>query len=317
VRTPPPHLTDVSPELASYPELDELLQACLSKQRENRPASAKELDALLAKIEPTLSRPLGATPGTSKVKVFSTSTFFDALPSDSVESGETLLPGAGSSQANTFVEFHKDATPVPQIAPPSESLSALPARSHRGWVLAIVGLLVLAVIGVTIGVVLSRKSRSSRTTPPADAPALVAVTPDAPGIGPLDAAVEPADVAVAVVDATIPDAPTAVDAAQSPPHRPPHHPTLAANNPARERLAEAEAAHLARKPIVQLGAAQLALEADRTHHLRPAEKLRARFLYGDALLQTSGNFEKGCAYLRALRHQLATARAKAAGCPTD
>ncbi len=313
VRTPPPHLADVSPELASYPELDELLQACLAKQREKRPATARELDALFAKIEPTLSRAPGATPGTSKVKVFSTSTFFDALSADVVESGETLLPGAGSSQAGVASVLRGDATATPAPAP-SESIPALPTRSRRGVVLAIVGLLVVAVISVAIGVVLSRRSQGAV----ADASAIAAVTPDASAeIAPPDASVAAAVDAPPVVDATIPDAPHPADAARPKPHHPPRHPTHSKNNPARTHLDEAEAAHTAHKPIVQLGAAQLALEADRKHPLRPAEKLRARFLYGDALLLTSGNFEKGCAYLRALRHQLATARAKAAGCPMD
>ena len=56
VRTPAPRLAMVRPELAAYPELDDLMQRCLAKQPDQRPAGAAELAALIAAIEPTLTR---------------------------------------------------------------------------------------------------------------------------------------------------------------------------------------------------------------------------------------------------------------------
>jgi len=298
VRTPPPHLAMVRPELSAYPELDELLQACLAKHRDQRPSSAHELDGLFARIESTLSRPLGATPGTSKVKVFSTSTFFEALPPETVEPGETLLPTAGASLSSPVA--------------PSLEIDRVPgvARRSRGLILGIGALLVLGMISVTVGVVMSKRRSGASESP------VVAALPDASTL----ISPPPTNDAPAASDGTPTDVAPVADAAaivdagrRAPPDA--RGGSSGSNTVARQHLAEAEAAFRANNAIVQLGAAQLALEADRKNRLRPADRLRARFLYGDGLLRTSGNFEKGCAYLRTLHHQLATARANAAGCP--
>jgi eukaryotic-like serine/threonine-protein kinase len=145
VRTPPPHLADVAPELSTYPELDELLQACLAKHRDARPKSAEEMDRLLAKIEPTMSRTPGATPGTSKVKVFSSSMFFEPLPLETVDPGATMLPNAG----NSFSEADLESV--------SPSIETAPLRSRRGIYYGIGALVVLAVISVAVGLVMSKK----------------------------------------------------------------------------------------------------------------------------------------------------------------
>ncbi|HET9621488.1 MAG TPA: serine/threonine-protein kinase, partial [Kofleriaceae bacterium] len=68
-RTPAPRLAMVRPELAAYPELDDVLQRCLAKPRELRPASAGEMARLLAAIEPTLRRPPGRAPATLSVPI--------------------------------------------------------------------------------------------------------------------------------------------------------------------------------------------------------------------------------------------------------
>ena len=59
-RTPAPRLAMVRPELAAYPELDNLLQRCLAKHRTQRPDSAAAMAALIRAIEPTLGRAVGA-----------------------------------------------------------------------------------------------------------------------------------------------------------------------------------------------------------------------------------------------------------------
>ncbi|HEY0189952.1 MAG TPA: serine/threonine-protein kinase, partial [Kofleriaceae bacterium] len=61
-RTPAPRLAMVKPELVAYPELDDLLQRCFAKSRDQRPATAAELAHKLAALEPTLRRPPGAAP---------------------------------------------------------------------------------------------------------------------------------------------------------------------------------------------------------------------------------------------------------------
>jgi serine/threonine protein kinase len=295
VRTPPPRLAMLRPELATYPELDEVLQACLAKHRDQRPRSAAELDALLARIEPTLQRPMGASPGTSKVKVFSSSMFFDALPPGTVEPGETLLPNAGVSLQDIEAVSVETAALHP-VAP-----------KRRGLLLGVIALVVLGVLSVAIGMVVTKKSKP---TPP-DAAVAVAPPPDAP---------PPRDTAIA--DAALPDAIATADAAPRPDaavatgsngssgsngSRPP------VSSEALKFLAAAETAAAAGDAFTELASAQAALEAP--GGLPPPKKLRARYLYCDGLLGTAGNRDRGCKCLRDLRNNLAISRAKAAGCP--
>ena len=289
VRTTPPRLAILRPELATYPELDEVLQACLAKNRDQRPSSAAELDGLFARIEPTLQRPMGASPGTSKVKVFSSSMFFDALPMDTVEPGETLLPNAGIS--------------LRDIESVSVETAALqPVRpKRRGWLLGVIALVVLGMLSVAIGVIVTKKPPA--TTP--DAAVAVAAPPDTAA---------PRDTAIA--DAAVDTAITLADAAEKP--RPDAALSNGSNKPlvsseALTFLAAAEAAATSGDAFTELANAQAALEAP--GGLPAAKKLRARYLYCDGLLGTAGNRDRGCKCLRDLRNSLATSRAKAAGCP--
>jgi serine/threonine-protein kinase len=86
-RKPPPHLADARPELAPLHELDRVLQQCLAKHKDHRPADARAMIALLESIEPTLtarpSKPMAATMQVPALKptVFSASTYVAALPS--------------------------------------------------------------------------------------------------------------------------------------------------------------------------------------------------------------------------------------------
>jgi serine/threonine protein kinase len=289
VRTPPPHLDAVRPELSAYPELDELLQACLAKHRDQRPKSAEEMDALLEKIEPTLSRPLGATPGTSKVKVFSSSMFFEPLPLDTVDPGATLMAGTSLSTSLSDLETLDPNTPP------------IPTRSRRGIYLGIGALLVLGIVSVAIGLAMSKRGK-----PTLDA-GVIASAPDAAiAKVAIDA---PAIDAAEIVDAIPIDAAVRIDAGVRPGS------AVVVNTKALEYLAQAETAYKAKKAIVQMSAALMAREADPKRQLRPDQRLRIEFLYGDALLHTAGNFSQGCSHLRALRNPLATSTANAAGCP--
>jgi hypothetical protein len=85
-RIPAPHLAEGKPELAPFEELDELLQRCLAKQREMRPATAAEMAAQLATISTTVTRAAPVKAATTRpVTVFSQSTYIAVLPSEPVE----------------------------------------------------------------------------------------------------------------------------------------------------------------------------------------------------------------------------------------
>src|ERR1043165_172103 len=55
-RTPPPHLSEGSKDLAQYIRLDAIMQKCLAKRREDRPQTAAEMIALLDSITPSLGQ---------------------------------------------------------------------------------------------------------------------------------------------------------------------------------------------------------------------------------------------------------------------
>jgi serine/threonine-protein kinase len=79
-----PHLAEARPELAAYPELDQLLQRCLLKRRDARPQDANELARLIAELEPTLDRAPAAAPPAASMTVHalptSQSAYIEALP---------------------------------------------------------------------------------------------------------------------------------------------------------------------------------------------------------------------------------------------
>ncbi|HEU0036890.1 MAG TPA: serine/threonine-protein kinase [Kofleriaceae bacterium] len=281
VRTPPPHLVDGRPELVAYPELDELIQRCLAKQRDRRPRSAEELDELLGKLEPTLSRPPGAAPSpSSKVRVFSTSTFFEPLPRDTVDPGETLL---ALSPTRTSAETAR-----------ASSTGGTP-RTRRGLWLGIVALAVLGMISIAVGVVLTKRPRSQAT---ASIDASISTSGSAADAPLLDAAPDAATDAPAV-DAAV----ATVDAGAAP--RP-----GGKNTAALEHLRNAEEGLRTNNLLKQLAEADLALAAD-------PRNVRAKYLLGDALIK-SGDLDRGCQTLRQLgRNPLARSRAHAAGCPGD
>ncbi|MEO8699190.1 MAG: protein kinase [Kofleriaceae bacterium] len=291
VRTPPPHLAAVREELIAYPELDELLQCCLAKHRDKRPKSAAELDTMLAKLEPTLAHGT-RTPGTSpsssaRVRVFSTSTYIEGLPLDTVDLGATLLPAAASSTSSA-----KTAPALPPHGPSTSEVVAVVQPPRSRVAAAIVLLLAVGIVAVVIGVAASRRSRSTSI---ADA-----------GTGggsshSVDAAA-PVPVDADVPDAASPPIDAAVDAGAGSAIKP-----SGKNTAAIAHLKAAEAALRVGNHLKQMGESQLALEAD-------PRNARAKYLLGDALIKY-GNLERGCAYLHELgRNPLAVSRYTGAGC---
>ncbi len=341
-RTPPPHLADADPKLAAYRELDQVLQRCLAKQRDQRPRDAEEMDRLLAAIEPTLARapsavasaPTGAAPAL-KATMAAESSYLAALPSEGVSAGETLVP---SSAATTAPErpgaIGAAAAAVapggaaaggaaaggvtaggPHAMATAATREVPPAGRGRGLLLAIGAIVVVSMIGVAVGIALTRPP--SRAAPPR---AHVAI-PGAP-----DAAAPAADAASA--DAAAPDAgpaladaapaPAPADAAPAPAPIPPTpRPNPGVRPPAggaKKRIDELlQAAEEARRAGNNL---RYLVLSDEAHKADPRD-VRARLSYAGALL-VNGNKERGCAELRALRRVAAAqAQARKAGCPTD
>ena len=289
-RTPAPRLAMVRPELAAYPELDDLLQRCLAKPREQRPATAHVLARLLAEVAPTVGRPPGRAPvirapspglaeaptpqaqpraSSSAVRAFHGSNYFRAL--EAAELGATV--DIAAVRADTLSAGSAELTP-------------LRPRSRRGVIVALSGVVVAGVIATAVAVTARQRPTAAPTA---------AVTPPPTKLEP-PPTTAPAPVPVAPAPAPAPIAP--------PPAKP------RANPAAEEHLRNAEQALHADNPLRQLAEADLALRAD-------PRSVRAKFLLADALLK-SGDLDRGCAYLHTIKN-LASARdrARAAGCPGD
>lgn len=285
VRSPAPHIQDVRGELASYPELDDVLQRCLAKHREQRPRTAADLDKLLARLEPIIAgRPMGTPPpSTSKVKVFSSSMFFEPLPLETVDPGESIaLDPATTTSSETPLSKARSST--------SDILAVIQPNRRRLYL----GIATVLVIGAAAGVGLLLSKRPPANPPTVDG-AIASVIPDS---------APPVDTVVAAAPADAP-LPILADAAVRHGSGKPPQPKP---NAALEHLRKAEAALRTGDNLKQTIESDLALRAD-------PRNVRAKYLLGDALIK-SGDLPHGCSYLRALgRNQLAQNRAKAAGCP--
>ena len=280
---PAPRLANVRAELAGYPDLDRVLQRCLAKRREDRPASAAEMIGLLDAVEPTLARP--GVPAGSRTAAATAlglrsaaSTYIAALPA------EAGLRASGSGLRA------EDAAP-----PTTTAALAASRRSRRGlWLVA--GTIVVAVAGVAV---LAARPSAGR---PAPGVRRQASPPIADAGTQLAAASRPGDASsagAAPVDAPAP-APAPKPEVRSP--KPETRPQAAVH------LAAAEAARRERNYLVELSEADAALQLD-------PHSVRARLLMADALLG-SGDLERGCKYLRDLgRFPAARTRARQAGCP--
>ena len=329
-RTPAPRLAMARPELAPYGELDDLLQRCLAKPREQRPKTAEEMAALIAAIEPTLnntpssaSRPLAMTlTPLAPVKQFHESSYFHAL-------GDTALAGAVAPGEPPSGVVSAPTVDLPFGQPPARPQTVRPSR--RGLYLWLAGVAIASLIGIAIGIAIRRSALQGTSAsppphvqpPPSQAhPTVVAATgaPDAgsdagpetrpdtrPDAGSRDATstVPPTDAGLAPVSpVSVPPVPS--DAATAPIHVPPP----VRNPAAEEHLRNAEDAFHGNNVLKQLAEADLALRAN-------PRSVRAKFLLADALIK-GGDLDRGCAYLHTLKRiQVAQDRAHAAGCPGD
>ena len=339
-RTPAPRLAMVRPELAAYPELDDLMQRCLAKKREQRPATAAELARLLADLAPTLLR----TPATT------------LRP-------PTTKPNA--IRASSFVPALRDTAPGPALAEPAPPLTSMPTSpasasdarppSRRGVYLALGAAMIVALIGVAVwasGRAGSRSTSISTSTTGsstaasngagssgagpngagsnAAAPNSAGSTGAAPhgagstgaapnGAGSSGAASNGAGSTAAGSTGAAPTgaaprsnpAPPSSDTAQIPAPTPGvRDPRAAAKARAAAAAEHLRAAEAATNPLTQLIQANLALEAN-------PRSVAAAYLAGDALLK-SGDMPHGCERLRAIKaNARAAKRMREAGCTGD
>ncbi|HEY5947161.1 MAG TPA: protein kinase [Kofleriaceae bacterium] len=288
-RTPPPHLGDGAPALASYTELDAVMQNCLAKHKEDRPQTAEEMANMLAAVEHTVGKvraPLPAMRGPT----FSPSTYVEAI-----EPNATLVPGAAPPNVSAAALAKTMMSSEVPLAPTTSGVMAEMRGTRRGMWLVLGALGIVAMIGAAIMVAANKQKPVNPTAvakhidlPTADA----AVAADAPAI------------VAAVVDAGVvasPDAGVRVVSELS--GRKPD-PQVA------KLLAEAEEAKRKRNLVRWVMKADAALQLD-------PRNLQARLLLADGLI-ASGDLDRGCKYLHDLgRNPSARARATQAGCPAD
>jgi serine/threonine protein kinase len=306
-RTPPPPLAMVSPDLAAYPGLDDLLQRCLAKQPGDRPETAQDMARELAALAPALQHGPTRPRTPSKPTVVHASSYFEALRD---ASGATAVGPAPTAASAVDLAAGPAAGPVAVPDPSSTATTGLRAMTRRRrryqW---LGGITAAALIGGAAGLALHH--RSPGAVPPA--PHVVADVP-APADAGTTPMVAPHDAGPAAHDA---GAPTEVPPGPVGPSRVmpvvrPTRPIAPVRNPeAEEHLRAAEAVYRSDgSPLTQVQEADAALRAD-------PRSVRARFLLGDALLK-SGDVDRGCKYLAQIkRYAAARARARAASCPDD
>lgn len=321
-RTPAPHLAAARPELAAYPELDQLLQRCLAKHRAQRPESAAAMDALIRAIEPTLARPPGpsapvAAPSSpTPPPVMHTSSYFQALRDTDPAEAAAAAPDPAAAGAST---------------PLSSSLPRI-ARPRRRLALWLGGIAAASALGLGFGLAMRGTSRSSSMN--ASITTRADPVPDPPPVGHTEGVTTGGSAAVADPATTAPDAAHAEAVTPVRAATPAERPTATAaprpvrepegsgggvrsapraagrNAAAEEHLRNAEEAFRAGNHLRQIAEADIALRAD-------PRSARARYLVGDGLLKT-GDLDRGCKYLRELkRNPMARERARAGGCPGD
>jgi hypothetical protein len=185
VRTPPPQLAMVRPELAAYPELDAVLQRCLAKQRELRPETAAEMARLLAELEPVLARsPASAPPRTaSRPGPIHASGYVEVLR----DPGSTLLPAVAMAPGLASQLTGAAAAPPPPApdavtgaaggrpadgpGPTAVASDAASRRPRRRLAVWLGGTTVASVIGVALGLSVAGSGPGA-----APAPAVTAAT---------------------------------------------------------------------------------------------------------------------------------------------
>jgi eukaryotic-like serine/threonine-protein kinase len=277
-RTPPPRLVDGLPSLAPYTALDQLLQRCLAKRREDRPADAVAMGRMLDDVASSLR----------------------ARPKGNVEANETLVPGASLSrlpQQSDVVSSYTPSISSDLLDAPATTTGTVTASRRRTLWLVLGAAIITAMVVMVIIAATRKKPARDRTVNAVEARAALndaAVMLDAP----VDAVPEIRDAAP----------PNAADAAVQPTQK--VRPTAKDNPAVASHIDAAAEAKRAGNRLRQLAEADAALQLD-------PRNVRARLLFADALI-ASGDLDRGCKYLRDLgRNPTARERARQAGCPTN
>jgi serine/threonine-protein kinase len=354
VRTPAPRLGLARPELAGYPALDAMLQRCLAKDREQRPASAAEMSAWLAELEPTLAgaaaaratpSPMGSRPRTPT----RVSSYVEALrePAPQRPTGIPLGLEPPARVDRSVAVGHAPRAPARSSAITAGFVSVA-RRSRRALYLGLGGVAIASLIGAALGLAIRAPKTRGDANAAGDSPGGAAVATARAVAVPADrggaaqagsAAAEARPVATPVPGDVVPVGPAVPVPAVEP--RPAHAAPPVAAPPPQAPTAPPVAApppHAATAPPV---AAPPSHNPEADEHLRSAEdafrasnrlrqlaeadlalradprSARAKYLLADALLK-GGDLDRGCAHLRALKRSAqARARARIAGCPGD
>jgi eukaryotic-like serine/threonine-protein kinase len=280
VKAAPPALRVVAPDLSVPDALEGLVARCLAKTPEGRPGSAAELAAALRALEPQLS------------------------------SVATRVPAALASSATVDLD-----TPSPDLSGALTVIAPRPAATAGTDVISTRGLrrstrtllVLLGAGGLGAAAVIAFALTRGRSREPAEPSAAALIDAH------IEAAAVDAAVALAPADAAAaPDAHAAVtgvsDGRTKKPEATKVEPKV--DEELAAHLAAAERARKAGNRLRQLAEADAALARDPRH-------VRARFLMGEALLET-GDATNGCRYLRsAKRVSEARALLTSGRCPAD
>jgi serine/threonine-protein kinase len=346
-RTPPPHLSDGSKDLAQYIRLDAIMQKCLAKRREDRPQTAAEMIALLDSITPSLGQAKSAASSSAQGLAMSAaqSSYFEAVdPNATIPPGgpvsigpvaatprspyaQTMMPGSMQSGAVADAVAHAMSGSMPagpttdpqsprsirRASEPSTTTGMIAEvkKGTRGiWIL--LGIAAIAAMVVAVVIVASRDKTSTHPVVAQKGSDPVSPHQDAATLEMASDLISPPLDAGAAENGSDPisppvDAAVAVDAGV--PRKDGGTKKAGPNPEVAKMLAEGESLRRS-NPLRAMAIADAVLQIE-------PRNARAKLLIADVLI-ASGDRDNGCKHLRDLgKNPTARTRAAQAGCPTD
>ena len=314
-RTPPPHLSDGSKDLAPYIRLDAIMQKCLAKRREDRPQSAAEMIALLDSIAPSLvgkAKSAASSSAQGLAMQAAQSSYFEAIdpnatlpPGGPVSIGpvaatpkspyaQTMMPGTLSLPASTHPQSPQSIRRASEPSTTTGMIAEVKKSSRGTWIVLGLAAIVAMIVAVVIVAAKDKTSKGPVVAKNSEASVSHDAAAPTPEAAPIDAGAPP-------------DAP--IDARAERPDAAVKQPTRGPNPEIAKMLAEGESLRRS-NPLKAMAIADSVLQ------LEP-RNARAKLLLADVLI-ASGDRDNGCKHLRDLRNNpTARARAAQAGCPTD